>query len=58
MTQLPIPTRFVLAALTVMVAAAFADWGILAPGDPLEAFLDVAIAGGSATAALLPFIVT
>jgi hypothetical protein len=58
MTKPPLRTRFVLAALVVMLAAGFADWGLLAPDDPFEAFLDVALAGGSATAALLPFMLS
>lgn len=58
MTRPPLRTRFVLAALIIMLAAGFADWGLLAPDSPLEAFLDVAIAGGSAAAALLPFMLS
>ena len=58
MKQTPFRTRFVLAAVMVMLAAGFADWGLLEPDNPFEAFLDVAIAGGSATAALLPFMIS
>ena len=58
MKQTPLRTRFVLAAVMVMLAAGFADWGLLEPDNPFEAFLDVAIAGGSATAALLPFMIS
>ncbi|MCJ2102698.1 hypothetical protein [Methylobacterium sp. E-046] len=54
----PLRTRFVLAALVVMLAAGFADWGFLAPGSHFETFLDVAIASGSATAALLPLMLS
>jgi hypothetical protein len=54
--MLPPPrTRFVLAALALTVAAGLADWALLVPDDPFAAFLSAAIAGGSATAALLPF---
>lgn len=49
-------TRLVLAALIVVLATGFADWGLLAPDSPSEAFLDVTIAGGSARAALLPLV--
>lgn len=55
MTLPPLRTRLVLAALAITVAAGFADWALLLPDDPFEAFLSAVIAGGSATAALLPF---
>lgn len=58
MKQLPLRTRFVLAALLIMITAGIADWGLLALDSPFEAFLDVAIAGGSATAVLLPFMLS
>jgi hypothetical protein len=58
MIQPPLQTRFVVAALIVMLAAGFADWGILKPDSPFETFFDVAIAAGSATAALLPFMLS
>lgn len=57
MMQPLLRTRFVLAALIIMLAAGFADWGLLAPDNPSDAFLDVANAGDTATAALRPFIV-
>lgn len=57
MRKLPLRICFVLAALIIMLTAGLADWGFLAPDKPFEAFLDVAIAAGAATAALLPFIV-
>jgi hypothetical protein len=53
----PLQARFVLAALAVFVLAGIADWALLTPENPFEAFLDVAIAGGSATAVLLPLLV-
>jgi hypothetical protein len=46
-----------LAALALTVAAGFADWALLFPNDPFEAFFDAAVAGGSATVVLLPFMV-
>lgn len=58
MTQPPLRTRFVLAALMIILTAGFADWVLLSPDDPVEAFLDVAIAAGSATASLLPFMLS
>lgn len=50
----PPQTRFVLAALAIVVAAAFANWAFLAPDDPIRAFSNAAIPGGSATAFMLP----
>jgi hypothetical protein len=58
MIKPPLQTRFVLAALIVMLAAGLADWGILEPASPLEMFFDVTIAVGPATAALLPFMLS
>nr|WP_187299607.1 hypothetical protein [Methylobacterium sp. B34] len=56
MTPPPL-TRFVLAALAIVVAAAVADWAFLVPDNPIEAFSDAAIAGGSATALMLPLMI-
>lgn len=51
----PLPqTRFVLAALAIVVVAGLADWALLVPDDPIGAFSDAAIASGSATAFMLP----
>ncbi len=47
-------TRFVLAALAIVVVAGLADWAFLVPDDPIGALSDAAIACGSATAFMLP----
>ena len=54
----PHQTRLILAALAIVVLAAFADWAFVSPDDPLGAFLSAAIAAGSATVALLPFMLS
>jgi hypothetical protein len=53
----PLPSPLLLAALAIVVVAGFADWTFLLPDDPLGAFLNAALAGGSARVALLPFFV-
>ena len=56
MTLPPLRTRLVLAALAIAVAAGVADWTLLMPDDPFDAWMGTAIAGGSATALILPFL--
>ena len=51
------PHQLILAALAIVVAAGFADWAFVSPDDPFWAFFNAAIAGGSATVALLPFMI-
>ena len=58
MTPLTVRSCLVLAALTLVAAAGFTDWALLLPDDPFAAFLGASIAGGLATAALLPFMLT
>lgn len=53
----PLPNALVLAALAIVVAAGLADWAFLVPDDPIGAFSDAAIAGGSATALMLPLMI-
>lgn len=57
MTQPPLQTRLVLAALAVVTLAGCADWAFVWPDDPIGAFSDAAIAGGSATAFMLPLLI-
>jgi len=57
MIQPPLRTRLILAALAVVILAGCADWAFVCPDDPIGAFSDAAIAGGSATAIVLPLLI-
>lgn len=52
----PLRTRLILAALAIAVAAGLLDWAFITPDDPFEAWMGTAIAGGSATAFILPLL--
>lgn len=54
----PPQTRFVLAAPAIMAATGLADWAFLSSETPVKAFLDVAMTGGSATAAIQPLMLS
>jgi hypothetical protein len=54
--QLLIPSRTILLALAVAAAAGLTDWALFLPDQPFEACMTVAIAGGSATAFILPLL--
>lgn len=56
MTLSPLQGRLLPAALALTVALGFADWAFLLPEDLFDAFLGIAIAGGSAIVAQLPFL--
>ncbi len=52
----PLRTRLILAALLLTVAAGVADRAFASPNDALAAVLRTILAGGSATVALLQFV--
>lgn len=54
----PLPSPAILAAIAIVLVAKSADWAFLLPDDPLGALLNTVIAGGSAAAALLPFMLS
>lgn len=54
----PPQTRFVLASPAIIVATGLADWAFLSSETPVKAFLDVAMTGGSATAAIQPLMLS
>lgn len=54
----PLRTRLVSAALAIMAGTAFLLWAFVLPDDPLTAVADAVVAGGSAAAALLPFMLS
>ncbi|MCJ2050190.1 hypothetical protein [Methylobacterium sp. J-070] len=57
MRRLPsIPARMVLLALAIALAAGLADWALFLPDSPFDAGIDTVIAGGSATAFILPLL--
>ena len=53
---LSIPARTILLALVVAAVAGLADWALFLPDSPFDAGIDTLIAGGSATAFILPLL--
>lgn len=53
----PLPNRLVIAGIVIVIFAGCADWALVWPDDPIGAFSDAAIAGGSATAFMLPLMI-
>ena len=54
--RLSVSNQMVLLAFVVAAAAGLADWALFLPDSPFEAWISTAIAGGSATAFILPLL--